>query len=107
MKIEGNKITADAGKLLTKGGIYSDCIFLGKNDSVDNWKEVNSSDYPDYVYIGVNYDDLVESKIRLRYTISAEFAVLRQRIEKPAEYQQYYDYCELCKSAAKTELGLV
>lgn len=55
----------------------------------------------------ISYDELVEQKIRQRYTISAEFAVLRQRDEKPTEYQQYYDYCEQCKNEAKLALGLV
>lgn len=51
------------------------------------------------------YENLVESKIRLRYTLSQELAILRQREEKADEYQAYYDYCEACKAEAKTEIG--
>lgn len=52
------------------------------------------------------YENLVESKIRLRYTLSQELAILRQRDSKPSEYQEYFDYCEHCKANAKMEIGL-
>lgn len=53
-----------------------------------------------------HYEDLVDSKIRAKYSVSEEFAILRQRDEKPAEWQEYYNYCEQCKQEAKAELGL-
>lgn len=49
----------------------------------------------------ISYDDAVNREIRKRYTESQEFAILRQRDEKPEEYQAYYSYCEECKSYAK------
>lgn len=52
-----------------------------------------------------NYDELVNNKIRERYTLSQELAILRQRDSKPIEYQEYFDYCEACKAEAKTEIG--
>lgn len=52
------------------------------------------------------YPHLVESKIRRRYTISAELAILRQRDSKPTEYAEYNAYCEQCKVKAREELGL-
>lgn len=30
----------DEGKVLTNGETYSDKVYLGKNDSPDNWREV-------------------------------------------------------------------
>lgn len=49
----------------------------------------------------VSYDDAVNSKIRHRYSVSEEFAILRQRDEKPEEYSAYYVYCEECKKRVK------
>ena len=49
----------------------------------------------------LSYDDAVNQKIRQRYTESQEFAILRQRDEKPDEFAEYYAYCEECKARAK------
>ena len=49
-------------------------------------------------WTNVNYDDAVDAEIRKRYTASQEFAILRQRDEKPTEYEEYYRYCEDSKS---------
>ena len=35
------------------------------------------------------------------YNISQEFAILRQKDEKPEEYAEYYAYCEECKAYVK------
>lgn len=45
----------------------------------------------------LSYGELVDIEIRKRYSISEEFAILRQKDEKPSEYAEYYDYCEQCK----------
>ena len=49
----------------------------------------------------VNYDEAVNTEIRKQYSESAEFAILRQRDEKPTEYSSYYNYCEQCKTYVK------
>lgn len=54
----------------------------------------------------LSYDELVDSKIRARYTVSQEFAILRQRDTKPDEFAEYNAYCEQCKAEAKAELGV-
>lgn len=51
----------------------------------------------------VPYEVLVERKIRARYSISQELAILRQRDEKPEEFNEYFSFCEDCKKAAKKE----
>lgn len=51
----------------------------------------------------VSYDDAVDAEIRKRYSISQEFAILRQRDEKPEEYLAYFAYCEECKAYAKSK----
>ena len=44
MIIEGNVLTADEGKVLTNGSTYSKQVWLGINDSVDNWWEMDEAD---------------------------------------------------------------
>lgn len=50
------------------------------------------------------YDDLVNAEIRKRYSASQEFSILRQKDEKPTEYQEYFQYCEQCKAFVQAHL---
>lgn len=52
------------------------------------------------------YGDLVSQKIRSRYSVDSELAILRQRDEKPDEFAEYNAYAERCKIEAKAELGI-
>ena len=40
-------LVADEGKTLTDGETYSPVVYLGKDESVDNWQEVNESEAPE------------------------------------------------------------
>lgn len=41
-----NKIIADEGMWLTNGkGVYSKEVYLGKNDSAENWHEITEKEY--------------------------------------------------------------
>lgn len=51
----------------------------------------------------IAYGDAVNIEIRARYSASQEFAILRQKDEKPEEYMTYYAYCEQCKSYVKAQ----
>lgn len=51
----------------------------------------------------VSYDEAVDAQIRKRYSVSQEFAILRQRDEKPEEYAEYFAYCEECKAFVKAK----
>lgn len=53
-----------------------------------------------------HYPKLVTEKIRERYTIDEELAILRQRDEKPEEFAAYNAYAEQCKAEARAELGI-
>lgn len=53
------------------------------------------------------YEELVESLIRKKYSISNEFAILRQRDSKPEEFEVYNQYCEECKKQVKDEMSCV
>ena len=55
-------------------------------------------------WLSTPYDDAVDAEIRKRYTVSQEFAILRQRDEKPEEYAAYYAYCEECKAYVKVKI---
>lgn len=54
-------------------------------------------------WTNIPYDEAVNTKIRERYTESQEFAILRQKDEKPEEYAKYYTYCEECKGFVKVK----
>ena len=54
----------------------------------------------------IEYPQLVENKIRTKYSVSAELAILRQRDTKPEEFAEYNAFCELCKAEAKNELNI-
>lgn len=50
------------------------------------------------------YEMRVESLIRKKYSISQEFALLRQRETKSDEFDAYWQYAEQCKAQAKQEI---
>lgn len=52
---------------------------------------ITKAEYPSYVAM----------KIHERYSIDDEIAILRQKTEKPAEYEEYYAFCERVKEEAK------
>ena len=52
------------------------------------------------------YETEIIRKIRKRYTVDQELAILRQRDSKPEEFASYNAYAEQCKSEVKKELGI-
>ena len=53
-KIEIITLEADEGNVLTNGEIYSEKIYLGKNDSADNWYEISKDQIPENDESGVS-----------------------------------------------------
>lgn len=51
----------------------------------------------------IHYGEAINSEIRKKYSQSEEFAILRQKDEKPEEYAEYFDYCEQCKIFVKEQ----
>lgn len=47
------------------------------------------------------YGAEVEKRIRKRYSLSAELAILRQRDTKPEEFAAYNAFAEECKAEVK------
>lgn len=56
--------------------------------------------------IEIDYDEEVNRLIRQKYTVSQEFAVLRQKEDKPDEFAEYNEYCEWCKAEVKRTYNL-
>ena len=44
MDLNPRMLAADEGKTLTDGETYSQVVYLGKDESVDNWQEVDESE---------------------------------------------------------------
>lgn len=44
-KITMTKLTAADGMILTNGESYGKTIYLGMNDSKDNWREITEAEY--------------------------------------------------------------
>lgn len=54
----------------------------------------------------VDYGTIVSAMIAEKYSLIEEIAINRQRDSKLQEFQQYFDYCENCKSIVRESLGL-
>lgn len=55
----------------------------------------------------ISYDEAVQNEIHKKYTLDQEIAILRQRYEKPTEYEIYFDYCEKCKNYVKQKIYML
>lgn len=64
----------------------------------DGWQEYIAPKVEPYK---PTYEERVEQLIREKYSINQEFAIQRQRETKPDEFEEYFTYCEECKTIAK------
>lgn len=39
-------LIADEGKMLTNGETYTSVVYLGKDENIDNWQEINADEMP-------------------------------------------------------------
>lgn len=103
------------------GAIFGTSISLGyayqiggirleepRKETISDYIEVkiihfNKKNY--YISVDITLDDLVDFLIRLRYSASQEFSIIRQRDRKQSEFTEYDKYCELCKAHAKLYLN--
>lgn len=46
-------------------------------------------------------EELVEQKLRERYSINQEFEVQRKRFKEPEAFEEYYNFVEACIEEAK------
>ncbi len=58
----------------------------------------------------VSWNDLYErtviQRIRTKYSLNQELAILRQRDTKPSEFAEYNAFVEACKIEVKQEMGI-
>ena len=52
------------------------------------------------------YESMIIRKIRQKYSVNQELAILRQRDSKPEEFTAYNEYVERCKAEVKDELSV-
>lgn len=103
--ITDKEIYSDKNKYVHRIGtdVYFKRSSKLKTDTEDNFEEVDS--IPESKET-IDYNEEVNNLIRAKYSLSEELAILRQRDEKPEEYQAYYDYCEQCKQEVKSKLNV-
>lgn len=78
-------------------------VYTDNGDSITvTWEEYTPEPTPE-----PSYEEQVVALIRERYSSDDELAILRQRDSKPEEFEQYFNYCEECKSKIKQKLGMV
>lgn len=51
------------------------------------------------------YESEIVRRIRQKYSVNQELAILRQRDEKPEEFEVYNKYVEACKAHVKSEMS--
>jgi hypothetical protein len=52
------------------------------------------------------YENLIVKKIREKYSVNQELAILRQKDTKPEEFAEYNNYVEQCKAAVKKDMDI-
>lgn len=97
----------DVGYVATIGKLDFPQITKDEYDkAIAEFNERNEAQAEQLYWQNISYEDAVDMKIREKYTASQEFAILRQKDEKPEEYQTYYNYCEECKAFVKAKKGI-
>ena len=51
------------------------------------------------------YEGEIVRRIRKKYSLNQELAILRQRDEKPEEFKEYNEYVEACKVGIKSVMN--
>lgn len=77
-------------------------------DELDQWEEITVEEAERAKRLAENeahYRSMVSARIRSRYDLDAELAILRQRDTKPEEFAAYSAYAEQCKAVAKAEIN--
>ena len=81
---------------------YSDCQASDFNDDLTFSIEKYTARKQEET--SMNYEDMIVIKIRQKYSVNQELAILRQRDTKPEEFTEYNTYVEQCKAEVKEEL---
>ena len=99
IQITDKEITSTEGKYVHRLGtdVYFKRATKLPTDTPEMFEEADSIPEP----TGLDYKEKVVEKVRRKYTVDDELAILRQRDTKPEEYQAYYDYVEAVKAEVK------
>lgn len=104
-------IDTDAGHILHRkgSGDYTQIRHITvPAGTAGDWEEIAVADIPPYTED--EYDAKVEELIRMRYSVSQEFALINNIManattKRQEEYDAYQEYRELCKRQAREMLG--
>lgn len=82
---------------------YADCVGTDFNEdltfSVEKYNARKNQEKENL------YEEIIVFKIRKKYSLNQELAILRQRDTKPDEFTEYNVYVEKCKLEAKMEVS--
>lgn len=70
-------------------------------DTLEDFEEVDSIPQSEEV---IPYKEQVIQKVREKYSIDDELAILRQRDSKPQEFEEYFKYVEGIKMELKAKV---
>ena len=62
-KIELRKLTAAEGMILTNGTAYSEEVYLGCNDSAENWHEITKEEYDEVLKEKASQEEMIDEDI--------------------------------------------
>ena len=94
------QLSVNEGFIHLKGtDTYCKSIVMLPTQTLDDYEEV--TEIPPTSSPSSSYAKEVEDRIRLRYSLSEELAILRQRDTKREEFDKYFAYAEECKAEAK------
>ena len=97
--VEGNKIFTT----IILGDFKITNPTLEQFESV-GWKKYEQPEIEPIPYVPT-IEELVEQKIRERYSLNQEFEVQRKRDVETEAFTEYYNFVEECIREAKEELG--
>lgn len=72
------KLTASDGKSLTNGEIYAKELYLGCNDSPDNWTEIDNSEIPEETEVTEEIQAAIDKQYVVEETSSKETEVTEE-----------------------------
>lgn len=104
------EISTDAAHVIRKKGDNNPTDVRRRRvsaDELDQWEEITVEEAESAKRSAENeahYRSKVNERIRRRYDLDAELAILRQRDSKPEEFAAYSAYAEECKAVAKAEI---
>ena len=86
---------------------YEDCCFEDFDNNGFNIELYNARKLKEKEYKAkLEYENLIVQKIRAKYSLNEELAILRQRDTKPEEFKEYNIYVEQCKKEVKEKLKM-